>query len=385
MNDDSHTHPDHASRGHHPQGPSQLKALSQCRGFENLPGTSEAAEMGTRIHEALEVRDPSHLQSDLEIEMYEKCVRAEDYLIAQFFGNEEYDRYNELPLTIPLNGGYETWGTGDVLCVSKSGLRGLMIDYKTGRMKVDDAEENLQARAYKNGAFERFPNLELVRFIFLAPQIDVINWFDFEVDTVPVDRQIITQIVANAQRVREDWAQGRVDVDDLTVCEQCTWCRHQSYCPAINGLLLDTATAAGIHPPDHIDVHNLGEPDEVAELYTIAKVLEPLIEKIKKTAVEMAQEGEVLPGWELRSMGAKNFAPDNLAFYQYARGWGLSLEDLLDNVNVPVAKLRDLLKERAPKGDKGKVAREFEQQALDKGVITKGTERFTLRPERADD
>ena len=58
------TPPNHSDRGHHPQGPSQLKALQQCPGFENRPGTSAAAEMGTRIQEALEVRDPSHLESE---------------------------------------------------------------------------------------------------------------------------------------------------------------------------------------------------------------------------------------------------------------------------------------------------------------------------------
>ena len=95
-------HPDHGSRGHHPQGPSQLKALKLCSGFENRPGTTAAAEMGTRIHEALEVRDPSNLESELEIELYNKCTRAEDSLIAEYFGEEEYERYNELPLTMVL-------------------------------------------------------------------------------------------------------------------------------------------------------------------------------------------------------------------------------------------------------------------------------------------
>ena len=377
--------PNHSDRGHHPQGPSQLKALQQCPGFENRPGSSAAAEMGTRIHEALEVRDPSNLESELEAELYEKCIAAEDMLIPEFFGEQEYTRHNELPLTMGLNSGREIWGTGDVLCVSNDGSKGLMIDYKSGRMKVDDAEKNLQARAYKNGAYERFDSLETLRFIFLAPQIDWINWYDFSPETVDLDRQVLTQIVSRAERVREDWAQGGVQTTDLNPCEQCTWCRHQTYCPAINGVLLDFADSSGVSVPEGLDMGNLDDPDSVAELYGIAKILEPLIDKIKKRAVELANEGEVLKGWELRSMGSKRIAVDNQKFYDYAAANGITLEDVINNVNIPVAKLRDIVRERAAQGSKAKAAKEFEQTALDMGVIKMGTERFTLRPETAED
>lgn len=374
---------DHSQRGHHPQGPSQLKALSQCPGFENTPGTSAASERGTRIHEALEVRDPSGLYDEFEMELYEKCVKAEDKLVADFFGDEEYERHNELSTDIPLNAGLEISGTGDVLCVSKSRTKGLMIDYKTGQMKVDDAERNLQAKAYKNGAYNLFPEMEVLRFIFLAPQIDLINWFDFVPETVPFDRQEITPIVGNAKRVREKWKLGTIEESDVSPCEQCTWCRHQTYCPGVHGVISRVGDAAGFHVPADLSGET-DDPEILAQRYTVAKLLEPLVEKFKVDAVAAAQEGEVLPGWELRSMGCKKLAVDNEQFYEYAVAHGIQLKDLLDHVNIPVAAIRDLLKNRAPRGTKGKVAKAFEQDGLDAGVIKKGKERFTLRPEQTD-
>lgn len=343
--------------------------------------------MGTRIHEALEVRDPSNLTSELEIELYDKCIEAEDKLIPDYFGDDKYTRYNELPVTVPLNSGLEIWGTGDVLCISEDGNRGLMIDYKSGRMKVDDAEVNLQARAYKNGAFEKFPDLQELRFIFLAPQLDLIDVHDFKPESVDIDRQIITVIVKKAMDYRERWADGSImqGWEGLTTNENCTFCRHAQYCPAINGVLLDFAAATGIEVPDHIDMENLSEPDQVAELYTIAKLIEPLVDRIKKAAVELAHDGEVLPGWELRSMGSKRMATDNKDFWDYCASQGLGMDDLLEHINIPVAKFRDLVKDRAPKGEKTKAAKNFEEEAIDKGVIVFAKERFTLRPERADD
>ena len=343
--------------------------------------------MGTRIHEALEVRDPSNLESELEIEMYDKCIGAEDQLIGDFFGQEKYERYNELPLTISLNNDLETWGTGDVLCVSESGMRGLMIDYKSGRMKVDDAENNYQALAYKNGAYERFPKLETLRFIFLAPQIDWINWHDFEPDSVDIDRQLITNIVFNSMETRKMWAEVSIsnNSERLSPNDHCGFCRHSQYCPAINGVLLDFAENSGIQVPDYVDTENLNDPEEVAKLYGIAKLLEPLIDKIKKAAVGIAQDGDVLPGWELRSMGSKRQAADNKKFWEYASSKGISLDDLLENVNIPVAKFRDILKDRAERGKKSSTAKQFEEDGVDMGVIVFGKERFTLRNQSSDD
>ena len=380
-------HPDHSSRGHHPQGPSQLKALKLCSGFENRTGTTAAAEMGTRIHEALEVRDASNLESELEIELYDKCIMAEDNLIADYFGEEEYERYNELPLTISLNNDLEIWGTGDVLCVSKSGMKGLMIDYKSGRMKVDEAENNYQARSYKNGAYERFPGLETLRFIFLAPQIDWINWYDFPPESVDIDRQLITTIVHSSIETRKMWAEGSISKNSerLTPNDHCSFCRHSQYCPAINGVLLDFAESSGIEVPDYVDTANLEDPEEVSKLYGIAKLLEPLIDKIKKAAVDMAREGEVLPGWQLRSMGSKRQAADNQKFWDYAASMGITLEDLLDNINIPVANFREILKDRAERGKKASTAKEFEERGVDMGVIVFGKERFTLKNESSED
>jgi hypothetical protein len=380
-------HPDHSSRGHHPQGPSQLKALKLCSGFENRPGTTAAAEMGTRIHEGLEVRDPSNLESELEIELYDKCIGAEDRLIADYFGEEKYERHNELPLTISLNNGLETWGTGDVLCISESGMKGLQIDYKSGRMKVDDAKDNYQAWGYKNGAYERFPKLETLRFIFLAPQINWINWHDFGPESVDIDRQLITTIVHSSIETRKMWADGSIskNPERLTPNDHCSFCRHSQYCPSINGVLLDFAESSGIQVPDYVDINHLDDPGEVSKLYGLTKLLEPLLDKIKKAAVSMAQEGEVLPGWELRSMGSKRQAADNKKFWEYAADSGITLEDLLENVNIPVAKFRDILKDKAERGQKAKAAKEFEERGVDMGVIVFGKERFTLRNESSDE
>lgn len=75
---------DHGNRGHAEFSPSALKYLSACPGFQGKDGTSEAAAKGTRIHEALEARDPSALHDDEEVEIYEKTVEMEETFLKQF-------------------------------------------------------------------------------------------------------------------------------------------------------------------------------------------------------------------------------------------------------------------------------------------------------------
>ncbi len=81
--------PDHSNRGHAEFGPSGLKYVAACPGFHGTEGTSEAAERGTRIHEALEVHDPSALHDEEEVEIYDKIVEMENEFMANFESNDQ--------------------------------------------------------------------------------------------------------------------------------------------------------------------------------------------------------------------------------------------------------------------------------------------------------
>ena len=78
--------PNHTDRGHAEFSPSALKYLAGCPGFHGQAGSSAAAEKGTRIHEALEVRDPSSLADEEELTIYSQIVTMEDTFVANFEG-----------------------------------------------------------------------------------------------------------------------------------------------------------------------------------------------------------------------------------------------------------------------------------------------------------
>ena len=76
--------PDHANRGHAEFSPSSLKYVAGCPGYKGLSGSSAAAEKGTRIHEALETRDPSALHDEEEVSIYDKIVDMETKFLEEF-------------------------------------------------------------------------------------------------------------------------------------------------------------------------------------------------------------------------------------------------------------------------------------------------------------
>ena len=101
--------PDHANRVHAEFSPSQLKYLAGCAGYHGRSGTNAAAEMGTRIHEAIEIRDPSNLQSEEEVSIYEEICSDQDEYLKNYKENRRLtEEQAEIALDVELDG-TKTW------------------------------------------------------------------------------------------------------------------------------------------------------------------------------------------------------------------------------------------------------------------------------------
>ena len=87
--------PDHSNRGHAEFSPSSLKYVAGCSGYEGRSGTNAAAEKGTRIHEALEIKDPSALHDEEEVNIYEAIVADEEAYLSSFANGETYKEYTK--------------------------------------------------------------------------------------------------------------------------------------------------------------------------------------------------------------------------------------------------------------------------------------------------
>lgn len=372
--------PDHSDRAHAVFGPSSLKYYAKCAGYHGRDGTNPAAEMGTRIHEALEVRDPSALQSELEHELYERMLQDELEVFEQLFhGSTSVTTLREHRLVLDLpTVQTPVFGTADI--VAYDGPVGLSLDYKSGVSKIDDVRDNWQAKAYTVGMFQMFPFLERINFVFLIPQRREVLVDCFTRDELPRLVEEISAVIRVAEATRPKWSEGAPDIEELGPSTNCRFCRHEDTCPALGAVAVAVArkyNPLGI-PAGPIDSTNLSDPQTIGKLYVIAKILEEWASGIKRKAVLLAESGVEFDELKLRSLGSLKKTVDNSGLAELAMQHGLSHDEIIDAASLSLSQLSEVIGQKTARGRKTSAIQSFEHDALDRGLVEVGPARHTL-------
>ena len=367
--------PDHGSRGHAEFSPSSLKYVAGCAGYHGKEGTSGAAEMGTRIHEALEVFDPSALHNEEELEIYEQIVEMEKEFMGNFSGVAE--EFNEIQVTIQLDG-VETWGTCDRFLILKNG-NAVMADYKTGLSIIDPPEKNWQAKAYVVGAFQQFKEINEITFVFYVPQhrASLAHTFERGRDLQPLIDEL-SNVIREGERVRPMWENGTPAISDCRPTQNCRFCRHEDYCPALGGLVVEVARKINPQLPD-IDFEKTEDPSDLEELWAISKIVSNWSDRFKERIMKHAKDGMQFPTLRLRSMGATKSITDNDGLVAVAMGFGIDSSEILANATIPIGKISKLIAAKADKGEKGKISEEFVDACENAGILKTSDTRYTLQ------
>lgn len=358
--------PNHSDRGHAEFSPSSLKYVAACAAYQGRDGTSAAAEMGTRIHEALEVFDPSALHNEEELAIYEKIVKMEQDFMTNF--DEIEEELNEIQVEVALDG-TETWGTCDRFLILKGGKRAVMADYKTGISIIDPPEKNWQAKAYTTGAFQKYPDIEEIVFAFYVPQHDATLSHVFKREDLPTLVADLSRVIKAGEEIRPKWQDGTPELEECTPTQYCRFCKHEEVCPALGGLVISVAKKLDTTLPD-IDPTDVDDPARLSELFNIAKIVENWAASIKRKTLDALKDGEKLDGLKLRSMGRTRKISDNAAFVKIAENYGIDLDTLLDQVNFPLAKV-------SKKVDRSK-QQDFYDDCENAGIIETSDERHSV-------
>jgi hypothetical protein len=360
-------------------GPSSLKYVSLCAGFHGKNETNKAAEVGTRIHEALETRDPSALQSEEELQMYERLLSEENEVFENVFGGTDgVTIHKEMRLHLELDCKTPTFGTSDIVAF-KDGI-GLLVDYKTGISKIDEPRNNWQAKAYTLAAFQMFPDLKLIHFAFLVPKRDEILVGYFERGETDRLREEISSVILAAEQTRPKWETKTVDIDDLNPTVNCRFCRHEDHCPALGAVCIEVAERykPELLPDGPIASHDVDDPETLEKLYVVAKIVENWASGIKNKATALALSGQEFNSLKLRSMGALKKTVEKNYLAQLAIRYGLELSDVIEAADLTMNQLSKALHDKAPKGKKSFVVQSFEREAVDLGIVEVGQTRYTL-------
>ena len=360
-------------------GPSSLKYVSLCKGYHGREGTNATAEKGTRIHEALEIRNPSTLESEEEIQMYDTLLAEETEVFNAVFPTGEPTILREFRLTLDLDCKTPTFGTSDIVAYDDN--VGLLVDYKTGISMIDAPRSNYQAKAYTLATFQMFPHIKKIFFAFLVPQRQQVLLEEFSRDEMDSLKDEISTIIREAEVTRPLWANGgQPPVEALTPNVNCRFCRHEENCPAMGCLVIEVAKRyrPDLLPEGSISSSDVEDVEALDKLYHVAKIVENWASSIKHKAMTVALAGAEFPTLRLKSMGANTVVREQEYLKKLAMQHGLTEEEVFEASDLKLTAVLDALKTKAPKGKKAKVAEAFEQEAFDLDIIEKGTQRFTL-------
>jgi hypothetical protein len=378
----------HTDRDHAEFSPSQLKYLATCAGYHGHDGSSAAADMGTRIHEALEVRDPSALQSEEEIEIYEQLLKDEEEVFDYVFGDLGGVEINrEMRLHLDLDAVSPTFGTCDIVAIMPLTGVALVADYKTGVSRIDQPRENWQAKAYTLGVFQTFPKVDIVHFAFLVPRNGGVITGTFRREEMQTLKNEISDVVRSAEQTRPKWEEGTMDIDDLSPSHNCRFCRREDHCPALGAVSVEIARRVkpGILPDGIIRASEVENPEVMAKLYLVARIVEEWASAIKFKALSMVLAGTELPGLRLKSMGTPLVVEDNVNLANLAKRFGMTEEELIESATLSLNKLGEVLGGKAPRGQKAKTIEAFREEAVGLGVVAEGKTKYTLAQTKQDE
>jgi hypothetical protein len=293
---------------HHKFGPSRLNYLDECAAFTSKPGTTEAAEEGTFMHDLMEkfvklvvakkykttleqvaLAAKEHELDDLQVSLLRFACKRVDVYLAK---NPE-SIYVELNVRVRNYDGSEfNHGTLDLLLIFKGGI-GVLIDYKFGGQPVRFAVDNLQGFNYVVGAFQNIEKLTKICCEFIQPKLNVITNFIFTRDKVTALFDRIAAVVQQSIFVQSHQEEAQKFTKVGTYCK---YCELAGECSALNNSrALAVSKHEGLPLPKHFSGLKLKSPEDFALARYYVDIIEQGFESLKQRAYEVADEngGEI--------------------------------------------------------------------------------------------
>lgn len=302
---------------------------------------SADATLGTRVHAALAGEKVSPRLTEEENRLVDLCSEQEARLVIDHFGGVILEPVREVRLWGFDNNLEESW-SGKPDAVYLYANKALVIDYKTGRNKVEAATENLQLRALAVLVWEMLGAYE-VTVAVIQPLVGQPTVCHYTAEDIVRSAQQIGRIM----RAVKFPGQPRNPTP-----EACKYCRGKAICPE--------AREAALAPPLKNQPLDL-TPDAIAATLTdqtLADFLkrapqaEAVIEACRAEARRRIEAGETVPGWKLKPGAIREtITRPDMVFERFV-AFGGTQEQFLPAVTIAKGKIKEALK--VATGEKGK-------------------------------
>jgi len=379
---------DHAKRS-----PSSLKNREQCPGFEPRKGDSVFSAEGHHLHFRMEMwaaeqrglplpkwKDKEPMP-DLTVEQEGLLEKLQGYVSQLLHGFDQDGVHLERKLDLrPLGLPGCDFGTADFIGI-RQGVATL-IDYKFGKVEVDDPEENVQFHAYALAIFLTFPQVDCISVVALQPRLDCVSTATFMRADIPALTLRLKVIIERCEAMAVPFAQvmdGVVSIHEEFVLSQlnpqtslCEYCAHIGTCPAVAAFALKLVPGPKL--PEVLNPHKLTKDENgLGQLFAWAKLCEEKGKSLQKEIGRVAQSGADVAGYHLVNGSTPSTLLDPVGLCQtLIKKHGFTEEQVFSCVQVSMEKVESIVAATAPKGKKEAYALEINKKVKSGGFYKPG-------------
>lgn len=263
---------------------SSLPKLALCGQYEGAPGTSPAAERGTKLDAAF--RHAWTTSEFLNWDLPEEDAEAVRWAINQCIrlGGAQDGLTTEEDQCRILTGGFEHRGTADGVAVAGRWL----VDLKSGQV-YDYAA---QMAAYALGLMQQHFEQSWDTHLLFCDQRQVVThrW------TYATASELVRTVLANV---------GTPPVEN----DYCGWCAKSLTCGArvksMTGALVPVQSE--VTPDNNGFLTLLNDPERLGRFLAQCSTLEDFRDAAKTKARELLEAGHAVPGWRLQKARVNEF------------------------------------------------------------------------------
>lgn len=331
---------------------SGLERLYECRGSrkleEQLSDISEAspyAEMGRRIHEALEgTFDPQQLNDD-EFWVFERSKEYEEEIKRLVFPDESIWTQLEISAEERLwllddNGKPVASGKSDKRCVYRAESHALISDYKTGWNAVSDPATNIQLRMYAVLTALKY-RVEKVTVAIIQPRCNPPYAIcTYEKGDLEYATSEIMTVLSESERE---------DAKRVAGVRQCQWCRAKAFCPEAKQFVMESVGVVAdamtkISKKEIRKREALLPGKSVEDLLDKRKMMSGYIGAVEEEARMRLKEGRTVPGYAEVFGGRRKYVTNTYEMYEFIvhkKKW-LSPQDAMSMMEFRMGDLQKL-------------------------------------------
>jgi hypothetical protein len=250
-----------------------------------------------------------------------------------------YFEKNEVKVTYAGN----QFGYFDKLIVCGSDAH--LIDYKFARLPYE--ADSPQFWAYCWGVWDMFQSIETITVHVLLP---FQNTIDVEVFTRKEHyEKFVTEImaiVANAERDAEE---------ERRPGDPCQFCARPAECSKLLAIGKTVAKKIGYQElviPENLIPENITSPELISQAKRIGKVLRKWAAGVDYRALELARNGEQIPGYRLKERKAKFTVTDAQVAFSVLSEQGVTAEEFAAACKVAIGGIDKIVKDKSPRGKK---------------------------------